>query len=78
MRNPNAFAPLYLDRNSRARTRNDNIGTLDIVGPPATNRGPLAKSTIPNRLSNTYLCVGARTRQRPVVIFLPADRLSTA
>jgi hypothetical protein len=74
MGNPNAFAPLDLDGGSGPRTRNDNVGALDIVGTLSTNRGRLAKSAIPNRLPNTYLCVGARTRQRPVGHFSACGR----
>jgi hypothetical protein len=74
MDDPYAFSPFDSKGGSRICARKDDVGTLHIVGSLATNRGRLAKSTIANRLPNTYLCVGARTRQRPVGHFSACGR----
>src|SRR5882757_3898841 len=60
MNDPDAIAAFDLDGDSGAGTWNDNVGTF------ATDGRCLAECAITNRLVHTYLCVSARTRQRPI------------
>src|SRR5258707_14699958 len=57
---PDAFSPFDLNGNSGDDPGDDDIGTF------TADCGRLAESAITNGLPHTYLCVGVRTRQRPV------------
>src|SRR5882724_2748794 len=68
MCNPNTLAPVDLHMGPRKRSRDDDVGTFP------TDGGGLAKNAISHRLTNTYLCVRARTRQRRIGHILACGR----